>query len=370
MEQQTARRYLTAAANRVKDNLKDFFDCFPGGQSEHYIYVPWPPTNWTEGFWTGMILLAYEFTKDDAYLPAIAAQLAYFADRAKNRIALEHHDLGFLYSLSCVAKYKLDGDTAAREAALLAADILCDRFRKKGGFLQAWGRDGHSEDYRLIVDCLMNIPLLFWAYAETGIEKYNAIARSHLDVSLKTVIRTDGTTYHTYYFDMQTGAPLYGRTAQGYADDSCWARGQAWGIYGTALAYRYTKDRRLPAVNRRLTEVFIEKQPADGIPYWDMIFSDGSGEERDTSAAAIAACGILEMQRLVPNAAHMAAADKMMQSLCTKYNLSEKPGTNALLSDAMYSKPSGHKAEANIWGDYFYMEALTRIATPDWNPYW
>lgn len=370
MEQQLAKRYLAAAAKRVKDNQKDFFDSFPGGQSENYIYIPWPPTGWTEGFWTGMNLLAYEFTKGRAYLPAIEAQLAYFADRAKNRISLEHHDLGFLYSLSCVAKYKLDGDKTARETALLAADILCNRFRKNGGFLQAWGREGCGEDYRLIIDCLMNIPLLFWAYAETGKETYNAIALSHLDASLKTVIRPDGTTYHTYYFDMETGAPLYGKTAQGYSDDSCWARGQAWGIYGTALAYRYTKDGRLPKLYRKLTDVFIEKLPQDSIPYWDMIFSDGSGQERDTSAAAIAVCGILEMQRYVPNTTHKEAADAMMQSLCTKYNLSEASDSNALLSDAMYSKPAGHKAEANIWGDYFYMEALMRIVNPDWNPYW
>ncbi|MEE1223663.1 MAG: glycoside hydrolase family 88 protein [Clostridia bacterium] len=370
MNAHEAIKYLLAAAKRVKDNLKDFYDCFPGSQSNDYVYVAWPATNWTEGFWTGMNMLSYEFTKDKEYLPAIEAQLAYFKDRAEKRTALEHHDLGFLYSTSCVAKYKVDGDRSARETALKAADILCDRFREKGGFLQAWGKTERAEDYRLIIDCLMNIPLLFWAYMETGEGKYKRLAMSHLDISLKTVIREDYTTHHTYYFDIDTGEPLYGKTAQGYSDDSCWARGQAWGVYGTALAYKYTKNPALEEIFNHLTDVFISKLPSDYVPYWDMIFTDGSGEERDTSAAAIAVCGILEMNKYFPNKKYTDIAHKMMESLSTKYNISEKEGTNAILSDAMYSKPAGHKAEANIWGDYFYMEALMRMVNPDWKIYW
>lgn len=370
MRKDEAKKYLLSASKRVKDNLKDFYDCFPGDQSENYVYTAWEGISWTEGFWTGMNLLAYEFTKDKAYLPAIEKQLEYFKNRAEKRIVLEHHDLGFLYIPSCVAKYKLDGDKNARTTALLASEILCDRFREKGGFLQAWGETARAEDYRLIIDCMMNIPLLFWAFEETGNEKYKNIAKSHLDISLKTVIRKDFTTYHTYYFDINTGEPLYGKTAQGYSDDSCWARGQAWGIYGTALAYKYTKNPEIEKIFNGLTDLFISKLPADYVPYWDMVFSDGSGEERDSSAAAIAICGILEMNKSFQNKKYVDIAMKMLKSLSDKYNLCRDESSNAILSDAMYSKPHGHKAEANIWGDYFYMEALMRVINPDWVVYW
>ena len=370
MTAEEAKKYLTSASKRVKDNLKDFYDCFPGDQSENYVYTKWEGISWTEGFWTGMNLLAYEFTGNEKFMSAVEEQIKYFENRAEKRISLEHHDLGFLYILSCVAKYKVDKDKNARKTALKAAEILCDRYRERGGFLQAWGKIARAEDYRLIIDCLMNIPLLFWAYNETKNDKYLKIAKSHLDISLKTVIRDDFTTYHTYYFDIDTGDPLYGKTAQGYSDDSCWARGQAWGIYGIALAYKYTADKKLEKIFNGITDLFISKLPSDYVPYWDMIFTDGSGEERDTSAAAIAICGILEMNKYFPNKKYVDIAMKMLESLSSNYNISEDKKTNAILSDALYSKPHGHKAEANIWGDYFYMEALMRVINPDWEVYW
>lgn len=370
MDKSQIEVYLQNAAARVKENLNIFTNCFPSDESKDYMYVPWEGRSWTEGFWTGMNLLSYEFTKDKSYMDAVNIQLEYFKNRAEKRTALDHHDLGFLYSLSCVAKYKLDGDISAKETALKAADILCSRYREKGQFIQAWGEIDKPEHYRLIIDCFMNIPLLFWAYEETKNKNYQIIAKNHMNTALKTVIRDDFTTYHTFYFDPETGEPAHGKTAQGYSDDSCWARGQAWGIYGTALAYRYTKKEDLIEIFKGLIEVYISKLPEDYIPYWDMIFTDGSQEERDTSAAAVAVCGILEMNKYFPNKRYMNIAEKTIKSLSNKYNISTKKGTNAILSDAMYAKPMGSKSEANIFGDYFYMEALMRLWKRDWVVYW
>ena len=363
-------KHLKNACERVLENHKAFGVRFPSDESKNYVYELWDGGSWTEGFWTGMNILSYEYTQNEEYMELINRHIKYFKDRLETRSHVQTHDLGFLYSLSCVAKYKVDGDEQAKNTALEAAELLTERFRKKGGFIQAWGALDDPTQYRLIIDGMMNMPLLFWAYEQTGDKKYYDIAKKHLDTTLKTVIRDDCTTYHTYYFDAKTGKPSYGRTAQGYSDNSCWARGQAWAIYGTALAYKYTKDIKFREIFNAVTDLFVDRLPEDYVPYWDLIFGDDSGEERDTSAAAIAVCGIYEMNKYYPSDKYMDAANKMMLSLGNKYNISKKDGVNGILSDAMYSKPNGCKAEANIWGDYFYMEALMRMVNPKWEIYW
>ena len=326
---------------------------------------------WTTSLLVGLAPMFYKTTKDIKYIKWANKFSGEYYEKVFLHPLDTMHDIGFLYSPYSVEMYKLTGEEKHKITALKAADELLKRFDINGRYIDAWGRmDDDERVGRAIVDCMMNIPLLFWAFEETGNEKYKNIAKSHLDISLKTVIRKDFTTYHTYYFDINTGEPLYGKTAQGYSDDSCWARGQAWGIYGTALAYKYTKNPEIEKIFNGLTDLFISKLPADYVPYWDMVFSDGSGEERDSSAAAIAICGILEMNKSFQNEKYVDIAMKMLKSLSDKYNLCRDESSNAILSDAMYSKPHGHKAEANIWGDYFYMEALMRVINPDWVVYW
>lgn len=138
--------------------------------------------------------------------------------------------MGFLYTLSCVAAYKLTGNETGKEAALMAADKLISRFQIKGEFIQAWGELGAKDNYRLIIDCLLNLPLLYWATEVSGDEKYAQIADKHTKTSLNNLIRGDNSTYHTFFFDPESGVPVKGVTHQGYKDGSAWARGQAWGI--------------------------------------------------------------------------------------------------------------------------------------------
>lgn len=380
-----SREALQAAFDRaveiLRGNLPEFTEKFQFSCSENNFYPQSENVEWTTGFCTGEYWLAWELTGDDAFKQAALVQVDSFLDRIEKRIDVDHHDMGFLYSPSCVAAYKLTGSETGKKAALLAADNLIARFQEKGQFLQAWGELGAKDNYRLIIDCLLNLPLLYWASDVTGDGKYRDIALRHTKTSLANLVRDDNSTYHTYFFDTETGAPVRGATQQGYRDGSAWARGQAWGVYGTALSYRYTKDPKAMDLFCRVTDFFIDHLPADNVPYWDLDFTDGSGEPKDSSAASAAVCGILEMCKYLPadKAAHyMEAAGRMMTSLISpEYAVQDRSVSNGLLLHGVYAKNSPYNPipedrgvdECNTWGDYFYMEALVRLLK-DWQLYW
>ena len=287
--------------------------------------------------------------------------------------------MGFLYTHSCVAAWKLTGNELGKEAAVKAADQLISRFHEKGEFIQAWGAMNAPENYRLIIDCLLNLPLLYWASEETGDSKYRDIAEMHIHTALANVIREDGSTWHTLFFNMETGEPDHGATCQGYRDGSAWARGQAWGVYGTALGYRYTKEEKYIDAFRTVTEYFLSHLPEDLVPYWDFEFTDGSDQPRDSSAAVIAACGMLEMAKYLPEedaAFYSRKASEIMKSIYDNYAVKDHESSNGLVLHSTYSNHSPYNTcnhcgvdECNSWGDYFYMEALTRLAK-DWEQYW
>ena len=287
--------------------------------------------------------------------------------------------MGFLYSPSCVAAYKLNGNMDARKAALLAADQLIARYHPVGEFIQAWGSMDAPENYRLIIDCLLNLPLLYWASEETGDDKYRKIAQKHIHTAVKNVVREDYSTWHTFYFDRKTGAPDHGATCQGYRDGSAWARGQAWGVYGCALAYKYTECGEYIELFRHVTQYFLEHLPQDMIPFWDLEFTDGDDQPRDSSAASIAACGMLEMIKFMDEkeaAVYERYARQLMKSLYERYAVKDPRVSNGLVLHSTYSNHSPYNTcdhcgvdECNAWGDYFYMEAMTRLHK-DWNLYW
>ncbi len=216
-----------------------------------------------------------------------------FSNRINQKIAVDHHDLGFLYSPSVVSAYQLTGSSVAKRSGIKAADQLLTRFNEKGGFIQAWGKKGAKDENRLIIDALLNIPLLYWATRVTRDVKYQQIGDRHYQTALKTVFRSDGSTFQTHFFD-DDGNPLRGATRQGYSDDSDRARGQAWAIYGTALHYYDTHDKTTFDVFKAVTNFFLNRLPADHVPYWDLIFQEGSDQSRDSSSAAIAVCGMHE----------------------------------------------------------------------------
>lgn len=369
---------LSFAAKQIIYYLPDFTEKFQNAYSINGFYNAIDNTDWTNGFWTGEIWLAYEYTKDERLKRAAEIQIDSYLERINKKIAVDHHDMGFLYSPSCVAGYKLIGSQKGKEAALKAADQLISRYHPVGEFIQAWGSMNEPENYRLIIDCLLNLPLLYWATEETGDKKYREIAEKHIHTAIKNVIREDYSTWHTFFFDMKTGKPDHGATCQGYRDGSAWARGQAWGVYGSALAYKYTKKEEYIEIFKRVTEYYLKHLPMDMVPYWDLEFMDGE-EPRDSSSASIVVCGMLEMAKYLEKQDadyYISLAKKIMKSLVDNYAVKDSKLSNGLVLHSTYSKHSPYNTcnhygvdECNSWGDYFYMEALTRLFK-DWELYW
>ncbi|MEG7531431.1 MAG: glycoside hydrolase family 88 protein [Hungatella sp.] len=373
------KKALLIAIGQTESCLDVFSDQFKGIFSEQGFYTTAENEQWTNGFWTGELWLAYENSGNEAFKNAALCQVKSFLKRIEQGIHTDTHDLGFLYSTSCVAAYKLTGDEDGKKAALLAADKLKTRFHAKGQFIQAWGSLDNKANYRLIIDCLLNLPLLYWASEVTGIKDYAEVAKAHVKTALEVIVRPDYSTYHTYYFDPETGEPLRGVTHQGYSADSAWARGQSWGIYGIALSYRYTKTPEYVELFEQVTRYFLEHLPENLIPYWDFIFEDGSSEPWDSSAAAIAVCGMLEMAKYLPTEKaeyYRGIAKRLLKALVDLCAAKSPQESNGQLLHGVYGIKTPYNDckdhgidECNLWGDYYYVEALTRL-TKNWKPYW
>ncbi len=361
---------------QVRENQKKFKFLVPTAASNNHVYEAEENTDWTASFWLGILFLTKELSNSKDFDRTIESQLASFKERLEKDIALDTHDIGFLYQLSAVADYRLNKNESSKQIAIQAADRLMERYSPKSQIIQAWGDlDDPKQRGRMIIDCLMNLPLLYFATEATGDESYKTAAYNHAKQTQKYIVRDNATTYHTYYFDDVTGVPKYGRTQQGYSDESCWARGQAWGIYGFTLSYLYTGDGSFLETATQLADYFLQELPEDLICYWDLIFKEGSQEEKDSSAAAIAACGLLELSKQLPVSDHRhfdyeEMAVKILGELQKNYTTKQVDGSNGLLLHAVYDKNSLKGVdECVIWGDYFYVEGITRLAKK-WYCYW
>lgn len=364
---ENAKKYFLGQIDKL---ISEMTERIPGSQSSEYCYQAVGGKEWTDGFWGGMLNLSYEYSGCDKYKEEALKQVDILYDRIVQKDAVDHHDMGFLYSPSCLAAYDLYQSEKALKAAILAADNLISRYREKGEFIQAWGEmDDNPRNYRLIIDCLLNLPLLYRVSEITGKGVYREIAEKHFRTAVKYVIREDYTTNHTYFFDINTGAPIRAVTAQGYSDNSMWARGQSWAIYGLALNYKYLKDDSILEKFNGVTNAFFKQLPEDKIPYWDMIFTKGD-EPRDTSAAAIAICGILEMEKYFPNPEFKTMAIEMLEALLNNQTTKGLEYSNGLIMNSMYNRKAGHQPECSLWGDYYVMEALHRSLKTDWKAYW
>ncbi len=328
-------------------------------------------TEWTTGFVPGMFWVAGDLTGDERWYEAGRRHLPSFIDRIQRKVHVDHHDLGFLYSLSCVPAWRHDKDVESRDAALAAADHLMSRVLKKVGIIQSWGAlDDPAQAGRAIIDSLMNMPLLYWATEVTGDTSYAEAARRHAILLGISIVRDDDTTHHTFHWDPETGTPQHGTTAQGHSDTSTWARGQAWGIYGFTLNHLHTGDPALLAVAERCARRFLDLLPEDNVPFWDMVFTDGSDEPRDSSAGAIAVCGLNDLAAITGKTEYQEAADRILDSLEANYATTAEGPENCLLLHGVYAKHGGRGIdEGNLWGDYYYMEALQRRHNPAWLSY-
>lgn len=360
---------------KIAENQETFLDLVPPAASVNQVYQPEANIDWTASFWSGLLFLAKEVTASSAFDQTIDHQIASFNQRLKQRVALETHDIGFLYTLSSVADYQVNQRSSSKEMAIEAADLLMERYCEKAQIIQAWGNlDDPAERGRMIIDCLMNLPLLYFASKMTGDDRYYKAAYAHAKQTQKYIVRENHTTYHTYFFDTNTGEALGGKTAQGYSDESCWARGQAWGIYGFSLSYLHTGDTSFLQTAKDLADYFIDALPTDDVCYWDLIFKEGA-EPRDSSAAAIAACGLLELAKQLPviddkRSFYEEKALAILKALAEGYTTKDLPTSNGILLHGVYDKNSDKGVdECMIWGDYYYLEALVR-ATTSWYSYW
>lgn len=310
--------------------------------------------NWTSSFFTGMALIAWQETEDEYFCKQVQRLAPHYLEKVFTQHRNTHHDLGFLYSLYAVALYKLTRDDVQRQTGLRAAKVLAARFNEKCDFIRAWGHmDNTEHDNMTIIDCLMNLPLLHWAAKESGDTQYHDIAVRHANMVLKYFIRPDGSLCHAYRFDLKTGRPLGPENFCGRSVDSYWARGAAWGIYGFALNYRYTRDEKYLAAALKLAKKFISELDREVVPVWDFRLPAGAPPVRDASAAVVAVCGFQELAR--HHAADfdiLTAKHKLLDRVCESY-LDFNEACPGVLKSAYGDQPA-----YSSWGDYFLMEAL------------
>lgn len=323
---------------------------------------------WTDGFWPGTLWLAYEATGDQKW----ADQARMSGHRFRERIAAHEshtHDMGFLYSPTAVAEHTITGDKDMREMALAAARAITARFNPFGRFIRAWNiwDEDATEEARkerrgkAIIDTMMNLQLLWWAERETGNAEFGQIAEEHAAITRRYFCRADGSTFHTFIFDPATGETLGGKTHQGYADSSCWSRGQAWAIYGFSLAHAWTGGAEHLETARLLARYWVDNIPESGVPPWDFDAPDGASLP-DTSAATIAACGLMELAGLVGGSEGESYRTVALKSLVTLDQDFIQPAPYmGLLSGGVSARPRGTGVGVSlVYGDYFYMEALLR----------
>ncbi len=367
---------MDRAIERVRENIDKFSEEFPATCSTDFKYPTQERFNWESGMLTGMYWLAYEYTGDEEFRKAAEKQIKVYKEHALTGEWLNDHDTGFIYTPSCVAGYKITGDKSIRQAALNAADILMEHYDWDNHFIIRSGKrdPNRYSSYRTLVDSMMNIPLFFFAYEETGNRKYYDAAVAHYRTTLTYLVRDDGSSFHHYQFDPVSGRPVKGVTLQGYSDDSCWTRGHSWLIYGFPIAYSYTENEEIPDHHKRIADYYLDRLPSDNIPYWDLVFTEGSDQPRDTSAAAITICGFLEMAKYLEDddpykRDFLETAADQMNALIDNY---ENHGdADGLILGVTHALPQGQGIEeCGIYADYFYMEALMRYINPDWVRYW
>lgn len=326
----------------------------------------WSHGNWTCGFWVGLLWLAYLRTKEPRYQNWARS----FGDLvAPRQTDANTHDIGFVFYPSFALGAWVTDDDGLKAPALRAAETLTTRFNEKGRYLQAWGPLDHPLARRsTAIDTMMNLPLLWWAARETGVARYAEVARAHAETSARYYLRPDGSTYHTYSFDPDTGAGLGGGTYQGVGTDSAWSRGIAWGIYGWALAYREHQDSLFLEAAERAANYYVGALPGDLVPPWD--FADpSSAAPRDSSATAIVGNGFLELGALHPDPLkrtyYRAMAEAMLASLCAAYTgRGKEEREEGLLLHSAYSVPHGDGIDSAVmWGDWFFLRAIAELTT-------
>ena len=326
---------------------------------------------WTEGFWTGILWRLYDYSKQERFREWAAA---YTRELANRKAEMQDHDLGFLFSLSCVLQHAVTGDDRMLPHALRAAQRLAARFNPRGRFIRAHGdlSDPDRAGYA-IIDTLMNLGLLFWAYWTTRDKSFLRIACDVARTIMREYLRPDGSSYQVVWFNPVTGAVVEKGTLQGYGPESCWARGQAFGVYGFAQAYLHTGDATFLDAASRMARFFVEHVPPDGVVFYDLTDPRIPNVPKDTSAQAVAAAGLLLLARGCTGQERvrwLLSAEALLAPLCDEYLAPDPPAGKyrGILREGCYflARDRGVHAELAV-GDYYLVEALMRyLAAVAW----
>ncbi|SEW02703.1 glycoside hydrolase family 88 protein [[Clostridium] fimetarium] len=329
--------------------------------------VAWTPDNgrnwWTNGFFAGMMWQMYVATDDKKYI-----DIARFSEEQLDQCFDDfygiNHDAGFMWLPTAVADYRLTGNEASKRRGLHAANLLAGRFNPAGDFIRAWNDFGDGRDTKgwAIIDCLMNIPLLYWADKELKDCRYYNVATKHADTAKKYFVRNDGSVNHIVEFNPQTGEYIGSHGGQGYGHGSSWTRGQAWAIYGFALSFRHTSNKEYLDAAKRVAHYFIANIPESGLIPVDFRQPE-TPEIEDSTAAAIAACGLLEVASHVGEyevAVYEVAAKKLLRTLSEK-RCNFGPDNDCILENCTASYDEKQHEYNIIYGDYFYMEGMFRL---------
>lgn len=318
---------------------------------------------WCSGFYPGTLLYLYERTGDKA---SYAEALRMLQLLEKEKFNTSTHDLGFMMFCSFGNANRIEPKPEYKEILLTSAKSLSTRFNATAGVIKSW--DSKPGDFLVIIDNMMNLELLFWATRVSGDSSFYNIAVTHANTTMKNHFRPDNSSYHVINYHPQTGAVQEKRTAQGAADESAWARGQAWGLYGYTATYRDTKDQKYLDQADKIAQFILHhpNMPADKIPYWDFNAPGIPNALRDASAAAIMASALLELSQYVDakkSKEYLGAARTMLQSLSSPRYKAEV-GTNGgfLLQHGVGHLPKGTEVDVPLtYGDYYFVEAMMRL---------
>lgn len=324
-------------------------------------YYEWDFTDWTSGFYPGCLWLAYELTGNDEF----ASYARHYTAKLSEVPSITYtHDLGFMVMPSFGLEYALTGDETAKAAVVEAAHNLAARFNERIGLIRSW--DFGDWNYPVIIDNMMNLEMLFTVAQWTGEQRLTDIAVSHADRTMANHFRSDNSSYHVVSYN-DDGTVESKTTWQGCGNESRWARGQAWGLYGYTVCYRFTHEKRFLEQAKKIAALIMNlpNMPEDKVPYWDYDAPGIPDAPRDASAAAVTASALLELQGMVDaeqGAKYRAYAQDILSTLCTNAYLAQ-PGTNGnfILMHSTGAAPFDSEIDDAIcYADYYFLEAIQR----------
>jgi len=321
---------------------------------------------WVSGFFSGQLWYMYEYSKSDSLRKWAELYTERVADQ---QYTTDNHDVGFMIFCSFGNGYRITKNEDYLPVIKNAASSLSTRFNPTIGCIRSWDRApwNNKWQYAVIIDNMMNLELLEWSSKKFRETRFSDIAVSHANATLKNHFRPDGSSYHVVSYDTITGQLKLKQTAQGFSNESAWARGQAWGLYGFTMMYRETGDEAYLQQAIKIANFIINHPnlPEDKIPYWDFNASDIPDAKRDVSAGAIVCSALLELQKLVDkdlSKKYMEVAEKQLRALCSDAYLAA-PGTNAnfLLKHGVGNMPNGTEIDVPLsYADYYFVEAMMR----------